>query len=367
MNPTPAPYRFFAFDASYFSAKVRPALRYKGVWYRELPARPGEIRRRTGLGFIPILVTPEDETWQDSSEILDALERRHPEPPLLPATPVQRIAAHLVELYADEFGTLPAMHTRWGVELSEATTRARFAAMLGDAELGRKAADRMAGARVAIGATEETGPAIEAHLGDLLAALSSLFEAQPFLLGARMSFADCALMGPCYGHFFNDLGSRRLLLESAVPVVGWIERCSAPDPEEQGEWLADDALAPGLLDVLCVMGRDAAPLVLETVRAVERWADDNPDRLEAPPRIVGGCEASLRGTPLERIAQVYTLWMLQRTLDAYQGLEEGERARVDSALSGTGWEALLAHRPRHRVEKWGFELIFRASEERSTT
>ena len=33
MNPTPAPYRFHAFDVSYFSAKVRPALRYKQLWY----------------------------------------------------------------------------------------------------------------------------------------------------------------------------------------------------------------------------------------------------------------------------------------------------------------------------------------------
>ena len=67
MNPTPAPYRFHAFEVSYFSAKVRPALRYKQLWFEELRADLAEVQRRTGLGFIPILVTPEGETWQDSS------------------------------------------------------------------------------------------------------------------------------------------------------------------------------------------------------------------------------------------------------------------------------------------------------------
>ena len=33
MNRTDAPYQLQAFEVSYYSAKVRPALRYKGLWY----------------------------------------------------------------------------------------------------------------------------------------------------------------------------------------------------------------------------------------------------------------------------------------------------------------------------------------------
>ena len=82
------PYRFYASEISYFSGKVRPALRQKGIFFVEHLPTPAAYRDvilpRTGLGFIPIVVTPEDETWQDTSEILDALERRHPEPALVP-------------------------------------------------------------------------------------------------------------------------------------------------------------------------------------------------------------------------------------------------------------------------------------------
>ena len=115
--PSDRPYEFHAFDVSYFSAKVRPALRYKRVWYDEIRADARYIKQRTGLAFIPMLITPEDEAWQDSTDIYDRLEARHPEPPLFPATPLQRIAAHLVELYTDEFAAPAVMHGRDQCEL----------------------------------------------------------------------------------------------------------------------------------------------------------------------------------------------------------------------------------------------------------
>ncbi len=352
------PYRFHAFDVSYFSAKVRTALRQKGVWYEEVRADLREIRERTGLGFVPIVVTPEGETWQDSSEIFDRLEARHPDRPLFPSSPVQRLFAHLVELYVDEFGLLPAMHYRWGSPVAERMARARFVAMIGDERLGRAAADRMAQARSSLGATDALAPAIEAHTRDLLDALSALFEGSPYLLGDRLSFGDCALMGPLYGHLFNDLVSRRLLLETAVPVVGWIERCQAPDGASQGDWSADEALPDGLLDVLAIMGRDAAPVILDGVHAFERWAQTRSLGLDSIPRAVGTFESRLRGLPLERFTGAYALWMLQRTLDSLADLSKADRARVDAALAGTGWEPLLAHAPRPRLAKRGFELVF---------
>ncbi len=45
-----APYIFHAFDVSYFSAKVRPALRYKRLWVDEVRAelRSSPVARFTG-------------------------------------------------------------------------------------------------------------------------------------------------------------------------------------------------------------------------------------------------------------------------------------------------------------------------------
>jgi glutathione S-transferase len=358
VNPTPAPYRFHAFEVSYFSAKVRPALRHKQLWYEELRADLREVQRRTGLGFIPILVTPEGETWQDSSEILDRLEARHPEPPLFPRTPLQRVAALLFELYSDEFGVAPAMQWRWGTPEREASSRARFVAMTGSEQAGNGFADAMVRRRDGVGATPEAAPAIEAHTHELLGALSAHFSQHAYLLGERMSLGDCALMGLAHGHLFTDLQSRRLLLETAVPVVGWIERCNVPCSDRQGDWLAGDALAPSARRVLEVMGRDAAPVLLESVARVERWADENARPGEEPPRGVGTLETTLRGRPFRWAVRSYTLWMLQRTLDAWSGLAPPERQRVRDALAGTGWEPLLDYAPRHRLGKKNFRLAF---------
>jgi glutathione S-transferase len=341
---------------SYFSAKVRPALRYKGVHFLELlPDYRNVIRPRTGLAYIPVVVTPDDETWQDTSDILDRLERRVPLPPLYPTTPLQRLVAYLVELYADEFLILPAMHFRWDFPESVAKARAEFIASSEAPEAASRFADRMAGALPFIGVTPATVPAIEAHTGELLAALSAHFALHPYVLGDRMSLADCALMGPLYAHLYLDAVPGRLLRETAPLVCRWIERMNHPDPEAPGEWLPDDALAPTLRPLLEIIGRDAMPLMLDGVRAFETWADGAvPDE---PPRAVGGHETRLRGVTVPRATSSYTLWMVQRPLDAYRAFTAEQRAAVDRALAGTGCEDLLAYTPRHRVGKRHFKIV----------
>src|SRR5262245_30163685 len=131
-------YRFYAAEISYFSAKPRPALRYKHVPFDEILPTPQAyrevIRPRTGLNQIPVLVTPEDETFQDSSVILDELERRFPDPPLYPTTARQRMLGYLLEIYTDEFLMLPGVHYRWSYEESKTKALADFAASNGEAD-----------------------------------------------------------------------------------------------------------------------------------------------------------------------------------------------------------------------------------------
>ena len=352
------PYRFYAAEISYFSAKVRPALRYKGVHFWELrPDFQNVILPRTGLAFIPIVVTPEDETWQDTSEILDALEARVPAPPLYPATPVQRVVAYLFELYADEFMLLPAMHYRWSFPESVTKARADFAATSLQPAAAGRFAERMQGTLPFLGISPATAPAIEAHLRDLLDLLEAHFAVHPFLLGERMSLADCALMGPLYAHLYLDAVPGRLLRATAPGVSQWIERMNRPDPEAPGSWLPGDTLAPTLRRLLTLIGQDAAPLILDGARAFDTWAAAHAAEQAEPPRGTGGHETALRGVPMTRFTSSYTPWMVQRPRDAYQRLDAAGRSAVDAALAGTGCEAVLAHRPRHRLGKQRFKLV----------
>lgn len=353
-------YVYHGADVSYFSGKVRPALAQKGLHWNEILPRNREIIENTGVSFIPVLVTPEGEWWQDTSSILDRLEERHPEPPLIPKTPVQRVVAYLIELYGDELGLLPAMHYRWSFPESVAKARIDFALNSGDLERSGRFADRMAGSLPMLGISAETTPAIEAHLRELLDALSAHFEQHHFLLGDRMSLADCGLMGPFYGHLYRDAVPSRLLRETAFRTCVWIERMNRPDPERQSGWLDGDALAPTLLRVLRVMA-DGVPLLVDAAQAIEAWADANETPSEPPGRVLGVHETSYRGIPLKTGTRPYTLWMLQRPLDTYGALEGSDRAAVDAALSGTGWPRLLSLAPKHRVAKSGNELIWESA------
>ena len=165
-------------------------------------------------------------------------------------------------------------------------------------------------------------------------------------------------MGPFYAHLYLDLVPGLLLRERAPRVCHWIERMNHPDPGAPGAFLADDALAPTLHPLLDLIGRDAVPLLLDTLRAVEQWADERAADLVEPPRAVGFHETRLRDAKFPRYTSPYTLWMAQRSLDAYAAAGDAGRAAIDAALAGTGCEALFAYRPRHRLGKRRFKLSF---------
>jgi hypothetical protein len=62
---------------------------------------------------------------------------------------------------------------------------------------------------------------------------------------------------------------------------------------------------------------------------------------------------------MPRYTSAYTLWMLQRPLDAYHALDAAGRASIDRVLGRNGCADLLAHRPRHRLAKHQYRLVCR--------
>ena len=87
-------YRLFSWEHSYFSGKVRAYLRFKqsqgalGPGFEDILATPelitGLLTPRSGSGAVPQLETPDGDWIQDSSEIIDVCEARHPEAPVVP-------------------------------------------------------------------------------------------------------------------------------------------------------------------------------------------------------------------------------------------------------------------------------------------
>ena len=354
------PFRLFGVERSYFAGKVRPAFRAKRVYFEEVyPQRADymDLRRRTGNTMLPQVITPEDNTWQDSSEILDNIEARYPTPALYPPTPVQWVVANLLELVADEFIALAAMHYRWSAPESEKDARAAFAAQSGEWEAPNKFADMILSRLPAMGINETSIPLIEEQYAEMLEIMARILKDQSFLLGEQMSLGDCGLAGPMYAHLFLDLVPGQIMRNNATPVAHWIERMNHPNPSTFKGFLSEDALHPAMPDLLRLIGQDAVPMFLDALTAIDAWADSRDTSEEYAPRFIGDYSTRFRGIELSRGLSSITLWKAQRTLYAYRGLDDAGRIAVDKVMAGTGVDELLAFKPRHRIDRTNYQFV----------
>ena len=348
-------YQLIGAPVSLYTAKVRSYLQLKGIAFQEVLATPEVFQEviipRTGVRYIPVLVTPEDQVIQDSTEIIDHLEQRFPSASVYPAGPCQRLVALLLEVYGDEWLVNPAMLYRWGIDENREFAIAEFGSVrLPNASkeqqyaAGLESSTPFAGALPRLGITEHSRGAIEQSYLALLDELNRHFAAHAFLLGDRPCIGDFGLIGPLYAHLYRDPASGRLMTECAPHVVRWVERMMYPVSSANGDFLPDDQVPATLLPVLQRMFAEQVPVLLETARLLQQWAVDNPDIQEVP-RAIGTLRYRLGDMEEERLAFPFNLWMWQRPHDFYQGLNSDERQAVNSLLGEKQAAALAAPLP----------------------
>jgi glutathione S-transferase len=274
---------------------------------------------------VPQLQTPDGRFVQDTSEIIDACERAHPEPPVIPAAaeaPRQRLASFLLELLADEWMVVYAFWERWhhgrdGAEPSHARfNEQQWGAVIApgaDGEARRRAGRQFFEAAfgihepekeprgvyaglVALGMTKRTEPAWQASNDRLLARLEAHFAKHDFVLGGLPSLGDFALLGPLYAHLFRDAVSGFQLRTGFPLVAEWVERTNhtgflnarsygqrlyslgpegelvgRPATSDGGAWLPDDAIPETLLAVVAVFFEEMWPALEASLATLRAW------------------------------------------------------------------------------------------------
>lgn len=138
-----------------YVARVRIVCAEKGIEVEtveiDLSDRPGWLYEKNPRGRVPVIEEDDGPPLAESAVIMEFLEERYPEPPLLPADPADRAAVRLL-IFRDDDLTSPYYALRRG----EDGARERF-----DAALGR---------------------------------LDALLGGQPYLSGADFGLADIALV-----------------------------------------------------------------------------------------------------------------------------------------------------------------------------
>lgn len=265
-------YRLFGADTSPYSVKVRSFLRYKKVgfdWVQRSAASEPEFTRQAAVPSVPLLISPENESSQDSTAMLARLEAAHPGPPAQPADPALAALSLLIEDYADEWVNKMMFLYRWSASPDREGAAER---VLDQLLAGRKPKDRAAALRQVmermadrlpiVGANGENAGVLKASFRRLLALLDAHLKQHLCLFGGHPSIADFALAAQL-SQMLADPTPGDMIREEAPFVAAWCEFMEAP---AAGAPFADlDALAPTLLPLL----RD------ELARAYLPWAHAN--------------------------------------------------------------------------------------------
>ena len=352
--------------ASYVTAKTRCYLLKKGIPFVErLPGHPrfrAHVRANTLNHRIPQLELSDGTAIQDSVAIMDKLEELYPEPLIYPTGPKQQTVARLFEVLIDGLLGRPAWHYRWNYMKENYGFVGRefgrsFKPQGSNEEVdhfGQIIAERMESKRAGMGATDEALPIFESFYLEALDVLEEHFTSTPYLFGGRPSVADFALMGPLFGHLARDPQPAIIMKQRAPRVFRWTEAMNTPHiqtPEFadfQMEFTPDDELPGKTLDLLelCIEAAgQAMPSISDIYNAWVLDKSDEPENtmvskdMDEP--VIGSFETVLRGVTIQNSANLYSLWVHQRTLNwfKHQPIEAQKKAR--DLLLEIGGEAML--------------------------
>lgn len=249
-------YRIIGAEESPYSVKVRAYFRYKEIpheWLSRVDASD-LYHKHARLPLVPLVVTPDERGMQDSTPIIDALERDFSEPAIDPPDTVAAFVSTLLEEFGDEWGNKWMFHLRWAREIDQVGCARRLAVMTlpkGTKEEIDEAAKvirkRMVGRVWFVGSNPVTAPQIEQSFRDALGFLEAHLSDRPYLFGGRPAFADFGLWGQFYTAR-RDHTPRQIIEASAPNVSAWVDRMLAPTAVGQFEsW---ESLAPSLTPLL---------------------------------------------------------------------------------------------------------------------
>jgi glutathione S-transferase len=246
-------------EPSPYTVKVRSFLEFKKIPY-EWISRSRKVEKlfqeHAKVQLIPLLFFPSGETMQDSTPIIERLEKEHPDPAIHPEDEALWFLSCLFEEFGDEWCNKLMFFQRWFYEADAKATGRRLAAeILSDQWWGpiaqpffaRFMVRRMVPRLVYSGGNETNIPQLKQSFVDLSAMLETHFRNRPYLLGGRPCFGDFGLWCNFY-QAWTDPTAKAHLEANAPALVAYIKRMLKPSVEGAFESL--ETLLPTLKPIL---------------------------------------------------------------------------------------------------------------------
>lgn len=362
-------YELVGVQPSYYSAKVRACLQYKRLPYQEIGSNMEVMSQRvipeTGDHFFPVIFCPDGEILKDGCDIVEALERRHPERPILPEDPVLATVATILEAMADEYFAAAMIYYRWVPEDTREWALDMFST------LGAKGVKDAGLLELAAGMSEGIATGVQARLPmigldreeiqresiNITHTLCDLLEKHlkntPFMLGDRPSLADLGMMNAMWGHLYMDPCEASMYMRRrCINLSQWVTNMhAAAGISAEGElYLADT-----MKDVLTFLAEAYGPCAKAVLNAADARIPDMAMNAQVKPGL-GKVDTLLLTQEVTRPASTYSAWRLQRIIDRYQAIPESQKIAADSLLGDIGFLAICSHQASWRLEKDKFQL-----------
>ena len=340
-------YRFYAHKISYYSGIVRPLFKYKKIPYTEIS--PGiknapMMFKQTGSSQIPQMITPKNEAIQDTTVMCEYLEHNHPEPSIIPINPRQHMLMLMVQIFANDFMIIPAMHYRWSFKLRNwRIVYYEFAdGVMPNLPwfmkffISRKITKRIEGAYRRMGSLDKDFlPEIEKWYEDFLSKLNIHFSLHRYLLGGKPSIGDFALMGPMYAHLGRDTYPKKLMQKKAPNVWRWVQRMNN-HPNDDTSYLENDEIPKTLIPVLDIVFKYQGAKTKNIIKNTQR-ALDSIEKNEKLLRFNGKAEFILGNYKSEKPTETHIAWLQQRMMNSYDKLDQPEQESVNKLLKSHNW------------------------------
>jgi glutathione S-transferase len=321
-------FRIHGVEISPYSVKVRSYFRYKEIPHRWIPRSQdaeGEFQKYAKLPLVPLVVTPENEGIQDSTPIIERLEKLYPEPWIHPADPTAKFLSILLEEFGDEWGNKWMFHYRWAREADQLSAAGRIARSMmpgaDDEQLAKNVLavrERMVSRLFFVGSNPVTAQQIEDSFRDAIVILDSHLSTRTYLFGQRPSFADFALWGQLY-NAWTDPTPGAIINASAPNLLAWIHRMLWPRAE--GDFETWPSLAATLTPLLeRHVGRLFMPWTLANAAALEDGREE--------------FSVELKGRTWTQKPQKYHARSLAALREKYSKLED--KGALDSILEASG-------------------------------
>jgi glutathione S-transferase len=269
-------YRILGAEMSPYSVKVRSYFRYKAIphqWILRNADSQAEYEKHARMPIIPLVVTPEGKGIQDSTPIIDAMEKLYPEPSIHPDDAVASFISGLIEEFGDEWGNKWMFHYRWGRDVDQISSAGRIARMRSPTAseqeheaFASKVRARMVDRVWFVGSNAVTAPQIEAGFLEMLGLLDNHLASRSYLFGGRPAFGDFGLWGQIY-QMWRDPTAGALIEGGAPHVLDWVHRMLWPKAEDAFEgW---STLEPTLMPILTEqVGRKFMPWTCANEKAL---------------------------------------------------------------------------------------------------